>query len=151
MLIEHSADWNSNSGAWGLSVNSDGNSFSSGMHHTNHNGVAVRNYLHSPPAIQTAGFVWNTHVNIFSKVSDSTGRLTYCDGNLVNFVTGPGYPTSTSTSSGSFGNYTLYLGSRGGSSGWYSGRISVVKIYGFKFSNTDIQQNFQAHRGRYSI
>jgi hypothetical protein len=146
ILIEHTADWNTNTGGWGLAINTNGTGNSSGTMHTNHNSEGARNYLFS------IGSSWNCQVNIFSIVSDSTGRLTYCNGNLVSFNGANGYPTTTVTSAGgSFPNAILYLGSRGGTLSFLNGRISSVKIYGIKATSNQLLQNFNALRGRYSI
>jgi hypothetical protein len=146
MLIEHTANWNTNTGGWGLAINTNGNADAPGTMHTNHNSEGARNYLF------TIGTNWNTQVNIFSRISDSTGRLTYCNGNLMTFDAGPGYPTNTvTTAGGSFANAILYLGSRGGTAGFYNGRLSIVKLYGIKFTSDQTSQNFNAMRGRYGI
>lgn len=146
ILIEHTANWNTNTGGWGLSINSNGTSNQSGMMHTNHNTEGPRNYAFS---ISTN---WNTQLNLFSKISDSTGRLTYGNSSLLSFDSGNGYPTSTvTTAGGSFANAILYLGSRGGAGSFFNGKLSVVKIYGFKITADQVSQNFNALRSRYRI
>jgi len=146
MAIEHTANWNATLGGWGLATNADGNTSSTNMNHTNHHGAAGgRNYL-----FNNMGTGWNSHVNIFSIISDATGRLTYTNGALQAF-TGP-YTTSTSTSAtGVFTSAILYLASRGGANSFLNGSISIVKIYGNKQNSNQIIQNFNAHRGRYGV
>lgn len=146
MIIEHTPNWNSNTGGWGLYINSTGSAPSVGMMHTNHNSEGARNYNLS------IGTNWNTQTNIFSIVADNTGRLTYGNGDLLTFVTGPGYPTSTvTTTGGSFANAILYLASRAGTGGFYNGAISIIRIYGMKLTSSQITQNYLAMRGRYNI
>lgn len=146
MAIEHTANWNATLGGWGLATNADGNTTLADMNHTNHNGGAgARNYTFS------MGSNWNSHVNIFSTIVDATGRLTYANGNLQSFTSTGGYGTSTSTGAGGFVNASLYLASRGGSSIFLNGSISIVKIYTTKQNAAQISQNFNAHRGRYGV
>ena len=89
---------------------------------------------------------------MYSKISDSTGRLVYVNGGLTSFTATGGYPTGTATSpNGSFPNAILYIGSRGGSNSFFNGRISSIKIYGFKINSSQVQQNFNAYRSRFGI
>lgn len=51
-----------------------------------------------------------------------------------------------------FANGILYIGDDGGSGASWNGRISSVRLYKNKgLSATEVQQNFQALRGRYGI
>lgn len=64
-----------------------------------------------------------------------------------NAVAGPSSPWSFGSSpSGS----SLQIGSRGGT-GYFAGQISNVRIYNKALSQSDINQNFNAFRGRYGI
>ncbi len=144
MLVEHTTSWNENTGGWGVAINTNGNVDSPGSVHTNHNTEVARNYLFN------MGTFWNNQVNIFSKISDSTGRLTYCNGNLVSFDSGPGYGTTTvTTAGGSFPNAKLYIGSRGGSIIFFNGSISSLKIYGVKLTAHEVSTNFTSVRNRF--
>lgn len=145
MAIEHTSNWNSFLGGWGLATNADGNTSATNVNHTNHNGAAGgRNYSFS------MGSNWNCHVNIFSIISDATGRLTYANNTLQTFISP--YSTSTATSAtGNFTNAILYLASRGGASSFLNGSISVVKIYGKKLTSDQLLTNFNALRGRFGI
>lgn len=146
MLIEHTTNWNTNTGGWGLAINTNGTADQVGMMHTNHNSEGARNYAFS------IGTNWNNQTNLFSKISDSTGRLTYANNSLMAFDGTNGYPTTTvTTAGGSFANAILYLGSRAGTVSFFNGKLSVVKIYGFKMTATQVSQNFNALRGRYGI
>jgi len=144
MVWEHTADWNSNPGAIGLAQYSTGAGYSLNESHTNHNTYSPRNYN------QTNGTIWHTETNIFSRVSDSTGRLTYINGATKSFNSTYGTGTAT-TGSESFANSTLYIGARGGSSSVWTGQMGVFLIYGRKLAAAEIQQNFNALRGRYGI
>lgn len=148
LAFEHSNNWNSNTGGFGLATNSGGNGSASTLCHTNHNGGAgARNYEF------TCGTTnYSCHVNIFSNIVDSTGRLTYVNGNLLPFTSIGGWPTTTSTSAGSaFRNDTMYLASRGGTGAFLNGNIAIFKIYNRKLSASEILQNFNATRGRFNI
>lgn len=146
MLIEHTADWNTQLGGWGLAINSSGTANQPNMMHTNHNSEGARNYPFS------IGTNWNCQVNIFSRIADSTGRLSYTNGSFIDFNGDNGYPTNTvTTAGGSFPNAILYLGCRGGVNSFFNGSISVIKIYGTKLTAAQVAQNFYALNGRYGI
>lgn len=146
IAYEHSANWNTNNGGFGLAIHSNGTGAYLNGFHTNYrsNGVA-RNYQ------ETIGTNWSSHVNIFGTVADSTGRLTYVNGNLSPFTTLNGYSTDTTTAVSTRLNDYFYLASRGGSSSWMNGKISSIKIYNVKLTEEQIKINFDAIRGRYSI
>lgn len=141
MAWEHTADWNANPGGFGLYPFSEGGAYVLDRHHTNHQGGSgAVNY------IATVGSSWATHTNIFSRISDSTGRLTYVNGNLVSFSLG-----STSTTGGSFPNAIMYLASRAGTTAFGNHQVGSFRIYGKKLSATEVQNNFNFIRNRYGI
>jgi hypothetical protein len=91
-------------------------------------------------------------LNLYSRIADSTGRLTYTNGLLTSFVTGPGYPTDTVTiAGGSFANAIFYIGARGGSGGFLNGSVGSIRIYGFKINAAQTLQNFNSNRRRFNI
>ena len=143
--FEHSNNWNTNTGGFGLFIHNNGSGYVKNMNHTNHNGSAARNYAF------TMDQNWCNHINLYSKVSDSTGRLVWTNGNLTAFSNNNGYPTGTSTGAASFRNDTIYMGARGGTSAFGQGGYGSFKIYGFKFSDANSEQNFNALRSRYGI
>ena len=140
ITFEHSENWNSNDGGFGLANHCGGSTYINNLHHTNHMGFP-RNYeadLVNEFQLQT---------NIFSTISDPTGRLTYIDENLINFSNQPtgSYPNGTSTSNDlNFGNYHFYIGSRGGTNHYLNGQVKSLLIYGSKFSADDVKMNFEA-------
>ncbi|MDB9824167.1 cadherin domain-containing protein, partial [Flavobacteriaceae bacterium] len=128
---EHSANWNSNTGGFGLAIHSNGGPFTLNVHHTNHNaGVGARNYQ------ATVGSNWHTNTNIFSVKADASGRLTYVNG-LLTPLNG-----STTTQNGTFLNDYFYLASRGGSSLFFNGQVKTLLIYGSKLSQEEVSNNF---------
>jgi hypothetical protein len=152
MLFEHTADWNTNTGGLGLAINSTGVASLANSNHTNHKtGSAVganiaRNFL------VTSNTSWNDVLNLYSGVSDSTGRLSYENGSLDTFVVGPGYPTTTVTTAGGlFANAIFYIGSRGGVQDFLNGSIGSLKIYGFKISAPQVFQNYNAIKSRFNL
>lgn len=136
MAFEHTADWNTNTGGFGLYPYSEGGAYVLNRHHTNHNSVGVLNYS------ATVGSGWATHTNIFSRVSDSSGRQTYVNGSLV---------ATQATSAGSFANAHLFIASRGGTSAWGNHQVGAIRIYGRKLTQEEVLQNFNANRSRYGI
>jgi hypothetical protein len=153
MLWEHSSDWNSNQGGLGLAVNSGGCSPDLNLMHTNHNGGSgAMNYQYY------SGTTWSCHVNIFSRVSDPTGRLAYVNGQLVPFTltntcSGVAFSSSTATSASysPFRNDFLYMASRNGTSGFINTNIGLIRVYSRKLSASEIQQNFNATKSRFGL
>lgn len=145
MVFEHTADWNANSGGLGLYLHSNGSTLAQDLHHTNHNTELARNYS------LVVGTNWAIHANVFSNVVDSTGRVSYGNGNLLAFSATGGYATGTATTAGSFANSYMYIGSRGGTSGFLPADLSFIKVYNKKLTAAEVQQNFNALRGRYGI
>ena len=142
LTYEHSENWNSNIGGFGLSNQSGGSTYINNLHHTNHDrGGIYRNYE------TNILNEWHQQTNIFSSVDDPTGRLTYIDGNLLNYSVQPSgsYPTGKSTTNSlNFGNYHFYLSSRAGSNYFLNGKVKSILIYGTKLSSSQIHQNYDA-------
>jgi hypothetical protein len=146
IIFEHTANWNSNAGGLGLALNSDGNNNVANLNHTNHNTEVSRNYA------VVNNLNWSNNVNLYSRIADSTGRLSYLNSNLLPFVATGGYQTSTvTTAGGSFANAIFYIGSRAGIGSFFSGDIGSIKIYGFKMDPTQILQNYNAQKARFGL
>jgi hypothetical protein len=143
MVYEHTTNWNTNPGGFGLSLHNNGNAQKTNEHHTNHSMNAVaRNY---PAAVNTD---WAQHVNALSAISDPTGRLSWANGSLVSFVSS-GYPTTTSGSA-PFANAKMHLGTRGGTGSFLAGQIAAIRIYGKKLTNAEVSHNYTASVPRYA-
>jgi gliding motility-associated-like protein len=142
LTFEHSENWNSNVGGFGLANQSGASTYINNLHHTNHDrGGIYRNYE------TNILNEWHQQTNIFSSVDDPTGRLTYIDGNLLNYSVQPSgsYPTGKSTTNSlNFGNYHFYLSSRAGSNYFLNGKVKSILIYGTKLSSDQINQNYDA-------
>lgn len=82
----------------------------------------------------------------YTIVNDSTSTTKlYFDGTLLGSAV---YKSAASTTTFTIGK----AGSAGGDSGYpWKGRIAVSKIYNRALSASEIKQNFEALRGRYSI
>jgi hypothetical protein len=93
------------------------------------------------------GTNWAVHTNVFSRINDTTGRLSYVNGELVPFSSVGGYPTGTLTTGGSFANALLYFAGRGGAA-QTPGRIMAFRVYNRKLSADEIRQNYLAIQGR---
>lgn len=146
MVFEHTPNWNSNTGGLGLAINSDGNNVAANINHTNHNTEVARNYQ----AIDNT--LWNNNLNLYSRISDSTGRLSYTNGVITSFVSTGGYATTTTTNAGgSFANAIFYIGSRAGTGAFFNGNISSLKIYGFKIDAIQSLQNYNAQKSRFGL
>jgi len=143
MAFEHSSNWNSNSGGFGLLPNSSGSTtYLANSHHTNHReGSGGFNYN------GTIGTDIVVHTNIFSRVSDSTGRLAYINAFQRNNTTG----SSSTGSYVAFRNDFLFLSSRNGTGIFANRNLYYVFLYGKKLSTEEISKNFNALRGRYGI
>jgi hypothetical protein len=143
MAFEHSSDWNTQSMGFGLVPNSTGSlTYTSNSHHTNQvSGSGPFNY----------DGVLNTditiHTNIWSKVVDSTGRNAYINSVQRNVLSG----SNTTSSYSSFRNDFLYVSSRGGTSTFANHRVYFIRVYGRKLTAQEVQQNYNATRGRYGI
>jgi hypothetical protein len=144
MTWEHTSDWNTNVGGLGLATNSNGSGVVANLHHTNHNSVAARNYEF------TVNTDFAVHTNIYSRVSDPTGRLTYGNGLILPFSSANGYPVGTETPNGSFANAHLFLASRGGTS-FAPNDIAGFRIYNRKLTAFEVSQNYAAVRWKYGI
>ena len=146
MVFEHTTDWNSITGGFGLYINSNGSSPVDNLNHTNHNTEVVRNYT------VTNNALWNNNLNLYSRISDSTGRLTYTSGIITPFSSTAGYSTTTTTTAGgSFANAIFYIGSRAGTGGFFNGSIASLKIYGFKIDAIQSLQNYNAQKSRFNL
>ena len=138
MAFEHSSDWNGQTMGFGLVPNSSGSTtYTSNSHHTNQAGGVRFDY----PGIIETNIV--LHTNIWSKVSDATGRIAYING--VN-------QGSTATSAFSnFRNDTMFISARNGTTIFANHRVYYFKVYGKKLSSDEVTQNFNALRGRFGI
>jgi hypothetical protein len=87
-----------------------------------------------------------TWTNITIEYSFTTNRTIkyYRNGNLIT--------TATGSASSTFAWTSLIFGNiNGGGAGWYSGKISTIKIYNRALSAAEVSQNFNALRGRFGI
>lgn len=148
--FEHSNNWNDNAGAFGLFIHNNGSGFVKNEHHTNHRSQIARNYVFQ------ADENWTCHVNLYSRIPDSSGRKSWVNGNEETFGSISGrendYGGSGATSNTvSFRNDYFYIASRGGASAFSQAAYSVFKLYGFKTVDNDILQNYNALKGRYGL
>jgi hypothetical protein len=146
MLFEHTANWNTQTGGFGLSPSSSGSGTAPTLCHTNHNTELAKDYPFS------CGTQYTIHTNVFSKVADSHGRVTYVNGQFTQFNNTNGYTSSTATSSGgSFANDYLYLATRGGTTAFSACNIAAVRIYNRKLTAAEVRQNYNVTCGRFNL
>lgn len=89
----------------------------------------------------------NTWYNLVGTWSSGSLTSLYTNGILTNGTrTGQGAQTTLIN-----GNTNLFIGSRAGTSFQFAGRISNVNIYTRALTAAEIQQNFNALRGRFGI
>jgi formylglycine-generating enzyme required for sulfatase activity len=87
-----------------------------------------------------------TWTNITIEYSFTTNRTMkyYRNGNLIT--------TATGSASSSFAWTSLIFGNiNGGNDGWYSGKISTIKIYNRALSAAEVLQNFNALKTRFGL
>jgi hypothetical protein len=138
MAFEHGANWNTQTMGFGLIPNSSGSTtYVSNSHHTNQSGGIRFDY---DGVIGTDVAV---HTNIWTRISDSSGRISYINAVQRGLTSTGNYPN--------FRNDNMFISSRGGSSIFANHRVYFFRVYGRKLSASEIQQNFNALRGRYGI
>jgi len=150
ILYEHTGNWNSvnsNYGGFGLSCNTNGTSYvENGLHIQlrGNVGYSGRN-TYSP---NLSNYQVYTTVYDFSQTVGDNETKNYINGEIVTTTFGS---TFNANNTGSFGNDYLYLWSRGGSISFNDGKLARLIIYNRALSSTEIQQNYNALRGRYGI
>lgn len=90
----------------------------------------------------TSAISYNTWYQVLG-TKDSSGLKIYLNGTLSGTGTSPAGTTTSSD------NFTIARQDQGN---WpFSGNISMVKVYNRSLTATEVSQNFNAIRGRYSI
>jgi hypothetical protein len=150
IIFEHTVNWNTVPGGLGMTVNGDGSGNVPNRFHTNHYSSIPGTYIRDYQFTQNTN--WAVHANIWSRVNDSTGRLTYANSQQLGYVGGGSTNgTGTATSPGNFANAVVYLASRAGSLYFVPCQIGYLMIYNRKLSAAEVQQHFDAFRGRFAI
>jgi hypothetical protein len=147
-LWEHTPDWNSVPGGFGIIMNSDGYGLQQGSWHANWYNVASRNFLNSTQS--SYQFFLQTHRLI---PNNALGLQDWVNTDLQTFVVGPGFPTGTSTvgNNNGFANDYTYLASRAGSSALLDGNIGVFLMYNRALTQPEIVQNYEYYRSLYGL
>lgn len=96
------------------------------------------------------GLNWVSICFIHDKSQASTENLIYYNGAAATPIINPatGY---TSNNTNNFGNLPFYLASRGGTTYFAPMNVSSLLLYNRALSVEEIDQNYNAHRGRYNI
>lgn len=137
MLYEHTSNWNSVVGGFGMLPNSVGSTvYNASFSHSNHHSSPSANYL------SENGTDITNHTIIWSSIAGIALRKYYVNGILVK---------SVDTSSSSFTDDYLYLGVRGGTTLHFRGSIYSIKIFSDTLTSNQVTQNFEAVRKRYKI
>jgi hypothetical protein len=149
-LYEHSNNWNTNPGGFGLSTNSDGFTQTNQYMHFywNTNGGTSQGARNFGPVEQAAYFFVSTKVLIKNNLD---GLQDYYNGSRVPYVSSPwGTGTTTVGNVTNFRNDYFYVGGRGGSSAFLQGNISLILIYNRALSASEILQNYNASLSRFN-
>jgi hypothetical protein len=149
-LYEHSNDWNSNAGGFGLSTNSNGFTQTNQYMHFywNTNGGTSQGARNFGPVEQSSYFFVSTKVLI---KNNSDGLQDYYNGIRVPYVSSPwGTGTTTVGNTTNFRNDYFYVGGRGGSSAFLNGNVSLILIYNRALSSTEILKNYNASVARFN-
>lgn len=143
MTFEHSSDWNTQSMGFGLVPNSEGSTnYLSNSHHTNQvNGTGSFNYN------GVVGTGISIHSNIWSRISDSTGRDAYINGVQRGVTVG----SRVTGNYASFRNDYMYLSSRAGTGVWMNQKIYYFRVYNRKLSSEEILRNYNVAKARYGL
>jgi len=88
--------------------------------------------------------ITNTWANV-AVTYNGTSLTLYINGVIIGAVNPPSTPSVTGTTNLEIGNFTA------SSTYAFNGNISIVSVYNIALTQSQIQQNFQAHRGRYGI
>lgn len=94
--------------------------------------------------------IWHSHCAIHDTSQTLKENLVFTDGVLKSELINPasGY---SSNNTNNFGNELFYIGCRGGTSLFSPISISCIYVYNRALTPQEIQQNFNATRGRFGI
>lgn len=147
-LWEHTPNWNTISGGFGIILDSNGSAYLQNSWHANWRNQAARNFLNST---QTSyQFFLQTHRLI---PNNSLGLQDWVNTDLQTFSDVNNYPTGTSTvgNTNGFANDYTYLASRAGTGALLNGNIGVFLMYRRALSQPEIVQNYEYYREIYGL
>lgn len=145
MVLEHSTNANGNNAFFVLFGPDAGGATPAGsLEFADH--VSTYNLVHTSTLANTGNWAYCT-VTSNRSLSAAGQSSIYLNG-VNNTVINTGLSTDLV---GNYSTFPLYIGARGGSSVFYPGDISVIMIYKRTLTSEEIQQNFNAIRGRYSL
>lgn len=140
MVFEHTANWNTIDGAFGAYTNSNGGTASSPTTdndiHTNSD-ASVADF--NIPDITTEG--------VYSFIYESgVGTSLYHNNTLATR-----FRFDTVQSFSGYANDYLYLGTRGGTGAFGPLTLHYLRVYNRKLTLSEIEQNYNATKGRFGI
>ncbi|MFD2551062.1 LamG-like jellyroll fold domain-containing protein [Bizionia sediminis] len=142
MILEHSANWNSNN-AFG--VLSNNNSTDKKIQFTDHN----QGYNVSNTTTSLNDGNWHfIAITTDRSLAAVNQNLMYINGNTPSAVNNTGL---INDNSGNFTSFPLYIASRAGSLNFFSGNIAQILIYKRVLTPEEIQQNYNAVRVKYGL
>ena len=139
MAFEHTSNWNSQAGGFGLFPNSVGSAtYIASTHHTNALNFNPFNFTYANNItdifIVSLSWTWLNRV-----------QTAYVNGQAITNTSQIGQATST------FSNDYFYIGSRGGTSLFNNCKVYYCKMYNRALTAAEVAQNFNATRSRYGI
>lgn len=142
MILEHSTNFNSFN-SFGALTGPDNNPVGTIEFVDRNQGY---NVLYTSNTVNDGN--WFTFAATSDRSLDGNSQgLVYRNGALNSTLS----PTLRTDNSGNYGSYKLYIGSRAGTILYYAGAISNIMIYNRVLTPTEIQQNFNAFRGRFGL
>lgn len=139
ILGEFSSNFNSFNGAIAIYMNESGSGI---IDYGNHTSLGY-NIIKTTKSYNDNK--WHHIVCTNDKLLGAAQNKMYIDGEL-DYVQ---HPRFTYITTGNFGNFPLYIGSRGNNSLFYSGNISDFKLYNRALTTTEISTIYQATKSKY--
>lgn len=139
ILGEFSSNFNSFNGAIAIYMNESGSGI---IDYGNHTSLGY-NIIKTTKSYNDNK--WHHIVCTNDKLLGAAQNKMYVDGEL-DYVQ---HTSFTYITTGNFGNFPLYIGSRGNNSLFYSGNISDFKLYNRALTTTEISTIYQASKSKY--
>jgi prepilin-type N-terminal cleavage/methylation domain-containing protein len=157
MLFEHSNNWNSNNGGFGVVLNSTSSVYGSDSVHTNF-------YRTNASGTLPINYKWvnqderfTTHTNSYNMVQNEAVRRVWIEGEgpqqlyATGGITSPSESPVNSNSTTNLNAQPFYIASRAGTSGGNVGEIASVRIYGRTLTDDEVKKNASEDKLRFGF
>ncbi len=145
MILEHSTNWNYNN-AFGMLITPDADIAVTGQIDFTDHTTSGYNIVASNSILNNNQWVNFTVTTNRSNSSTNQSQI-YINGVLDSYLS----PANRTDLTGNFSSFPLYIASRAGNSFFYSGGLSIIRMYNRALSASEVSQNFNAIRGRFGI